>query len=233
MNKWSNFDPFVNKRSSLNVNPVTQCAPVAYLDPPHQSGGIAMTQVICKQAKLGAAKLVRASAVVAILVVSSGLASTQAAQAAAACPSGLVWAERWEGDTRCVSVSERNLNRKNRGLPAVGTVAKCRPGLVWAEEWEGDTRCVTLSERSVIGPNGGCNDPPEGGNRTLPAAYPLADPLCLIWACYRGKNGPPLAACGLGRSFEIALMAPANSLKSRLAGQKEPRHGAALLRQHY
>ena len=106
-----------------------------------------MTQVICKQAKLGAAKLVRASAVVAILVVGSGLATST--RAAAACPSGLVWAERWEGDTHCVSVSERNLNRKNRGLPAVGTVAKCRPGLVWAEEWEGDTRCVTLSERSV------------------------------------------------------------------------------------
>lgn len=68
---------------------------------------------------------------------------------ASACPSGLVWAEQWDGDTRCVSVSERNLNRKNRGLPAVGTVAKCRSGLVWAEEWEGDTRCVTVSERAV------------------------------------------------------------------------------------
>lgn len=68
---------------------------------------------------------------------------------AAACPSGLVWAEQWDGDTRCVSVSERNLNRKNRGLPAVGTVARCRTGLVWAEEWEGDTRCVTVAERAV------------------------------------------------------------------------------------
>ena len=68
---------------------------------------------------------------------------------AQACPSGLVWAERFEGDTSCVSVSERNLNRKNRGLTPVGTVAQCRPGLVWAEEWEGDTRCVTVSERDV------------------------------------------------------------------------------------
>lgn len=67
----------------------------------------------------------------------------------ARCPSGLVWAERWEGDTLCVSVSERNLNRRNRGLPPVGTVERCRPGLVWAEEWEGDTRCVTPSERDV------------------------------------------------------------------------------------
>ena len=36
---------------------------------------------------------------------------------AQACPSGLVWAEEWEGDTRCVTVSERDVNRKKRGLP--------------------------------------------------------------------------------------------------------------------
>jgi hypothetical protein len=77
------------------------------------------------------------------------LGAATPASAAAQCPSGLVWAERWDGDTRCVSVSERNLNRRNRNLPAVGTVATCRPGLVWAEEWEGDTRCVTVSERAV------------------------------------------------------------------------------------
>ena len=124
-----------------------------------------MKQVICKQAKLGAAKLVRASAVVAILVVGSVEAITTSAWAAAACPSGLVWAERWEGDTRCVSVSERNLNRKNRGLPAVGTVAKCRPGLVWAEEWGGDTRCVTVSERSVNRAKRGLPFRPDGGNK--------------------------------------------------------------------
>lgn len=89
----------------------------------------------------------------ALIAISFSLpmgATTPAFSAAAApCPTGLVWAERWEGDTKCVSVSERNLNRKNRGLPAVGTVAQCRPGLVWAEEWEGDTRCVTPAERSV------------------------------------------------------------------------------------
>ena len=45
------------------------------------------------------------------------------ASAAAQCPSGLVWAEQWDCDTRCVSVSERNLNRKNRGLTPAGTVA--------------------------------------------------------------------------------------------------------------
>jgi hypothetical protein len=77
------------------------------------------------------------------------LGAATPASAAAQCPSGLVWAERWDGDTKCVSVSERNLNRSNRNKPAVGTVAKCRPGLVWAEEWEGDTRCVTVSERDV------------------------------------------------------------------------------------
>jgi hypothetical protein len=77
------------------------------------------------------------------------IGATTPAISAATCPTGLVWAERWEGDTKCVSVSERNLNRKNRGKDPVGTVAKCRPGLVWAEEWEGDTRCVTVSERDV------------------------------------------------------------------------------------
>jgi len=84
----------------------------------------------------------------ALVAISFSLAMG-ATTPAAACPSGLDWAERWEGDTSCVSVSERNLNRKNRDLPPVGTVAQCRPGLVWAEEWEGDTRCVTVSERSV------------------------------------------------------------------------------------
>ena len=81
--------------------------------------------------------------------ISLPMGATTPAVSAAACPSGLVWAERWEGDTSCVSVSERNLNRKNRNLRPVGTVAQCRPGLVWAEEWEGDTRCVTVSERNV------------------------------------------------------------------------------------
>jgi hypothetical protein len=88
---------------------------------------------------------------VALIAISFSLTmgTTRSAVSAQACPTGLVWAEQWEGDTRCVSVSERNLNRKNRGLPAVGTVEQCRTGLVWAEEWEGDTRCVTPSERDV------------------------------------------------------------------------------------
>jgi hypothetical protein len=87
----------------------------------------------------------------ALIAISFSLSMGAATPAvsAPACPSGLVWAERWEGDTTCVSVSERNLNRKNRGLQPVGTVAQCRPGLVWAEEWEGDTRCVTVAERDV------------------------------------------------------------------------------------
>ena len=90
---------------------------------------------------------------IALIAISFSLAMGDTTPAVSAqakrCPSGLVWAERWEGDTRCVSVSERNLNRRNRGLPPVGTVARCRPGLVWAEEWEGDTRCVTPAERDV------------------------------------------------------------------------------------
>jgi hypothetical protein len=88
---------------------------------------------------------------VVLIAISFSLAmgATRPAVSAQACPTGLVWAEQWEGDTRCVSVSERNLNRKNRGLPPVGTVAQCRQGLVWAEEWEGDTRCVTEQERAV------------------------------------------------------------------------------------
>ena len=88
---------------------------------------------------------------VALIAISFSISMKTATPAASAtqCPSGLVWAEEWEGDTRCVSVSERNLNRRNRGLPPVGTVEQCRPGLVWAEEWEGDTRCVTPAERDV------------------------------------------------------------------------------------
>ena len=33
-------------------------------------------------------------------------------------PPVLSGPSEWDGDTRCVSVSERNLNRRNRGLPA-------------------------------------------------------------------------------------------------------------------
>ena len=39
---------------------------------------------------------------------------------AAPCPSGLVWRERFDGDTVCVSPAERDQNRRNRGLPVNG-----------------------------------------------------------------------------------------------------------------
>lgn len=42
--------------------------------------------------------------------------SGQAAQAAR-CPSGLVWRERFDGDTVCVGPPERDENRRRRGLP--------------------------------------------------------------------------------------------------------------------
>jgi hypothetical protein len=58
-----------------------------------------------------------AFALIAIPFSLSMGATTSAVRAAAApCPSGLVWAEEWEGDTRCVTVSERNVNRAKRGL---------------------------------------------------------------------------------------------------------------------
>ncbi|MGA9824099.1 MAG: hypothetical protein WBQ53_04530, partial [Methylocystis sp.] len=41
--------------------------------------------------------------------------SGQAAQAAP-CPSGLVWRERFDGDTVCVQPAERDANRRSRGL---------------------------------------------------------------------------------------------------------------------
>lgn len=90
-------------------------------------------------------------ALVALFAISSSFAIQAAtpANSQPRCPSGLVWAERWEGDTECVSPSERNLHRRGRGLAPVGTVERCRTGLVWAEEWEGDTRCVTPAERDV------------------------------------------------------------------------------------
>jgi hypothetical protein len=38
-------------------------------------------------------------------------------KAAKLCPSGLVWRERFDGDTVCVSPQERDANRRRRGLP--------------------------------------------------------------------------------------------------------------------
>src|SRR5262249_17054747 len=36
---------------------------------------------------------------------------------AALCRSGLVWRERFDGDTVCVTPAERDANRRRRGLP--------------------------------------------------------------------------------------------------------------------
>jgi len=68
-------------------------------------------------------------------------------QPAALCPSGLVWRERFDGDTVCVLPGERDANRRARGLPPVAAAAACPSGLVWRERFDGDTVCVTPAER--------------------------------------------------------------------------------------
>jgi hypothetical protein len=63
------------------------------------------------------------------------------------CPSGLVWRERFDGDTVCVTPGERDDNRRRRGLPV--SVSNCPAGLVWREQYDGDTFCVTPVERDA------------------------------------------------------------------------------------
>ena len=63
------------------------------------------------------------------------------------CPSGLVWRERFDGDTVCVTPGERDNNRRRRGLPV--TASTCPSGLVWREQFDGDTFCVTPTERDA------------------------------------------------------------------------------------
>jgi hypothetical protein len=55
---------------------------------------------------------------VVLIAISFSLAmgATRPAVSAQACPTGLVWAEEWEGDTRCVTEQERAVNRAKRGL---------------------------------------------------------------------------------------------------------------------
>ncbi len=67
---------------------------------------------------------------------------------AARCPSGLVWRERFDGDTVCVLPGERDANRRKRGL-ATGPASACPSGLVWREQFDGDTVCVTPTERDA------------------------------------------------------------------------------------
>lgn len=71
-----------------------------------------------------------------------------AAKTAAPCPSGLVWRERFDGDTVCVLPGERDANRRNRGL-STGPASACPSGLVWRERFDGDTVCVTPLERDT------------------------------------------------------------------------------------
>jgi hypothetical protein len=68
--------------------------------------------------------------------------------AATACPPGLVWRERFDGDTVCVLPGERDANRRKRGL-TVGPASACPSGLVWRERFDGDTVCVTPLERDA------------------------------------------------------------------------------------
>jgi hypothetical protein len=74
------------------------------------------------------------------------LCQRPAPQAATRCPSGLVWRERFDGDTVCVLPGERDENRRRRGL-AIGQASLCPSGLVWRERFDGDTVCVTPLER--------------------------------------------------------------------------------------
>jgi hypothetical protein len=67
---------------------------------------------------------------------------------AASCSSGLVWRERFDGDTVCVLPGERDANRRRRGLP-VGPASACPSGLVWRERFDGDTVCVSPAERDA------------------------------------------------------------------------------------
>jgi hypothetical protein len=64
------------------------------------------------------------------------------------CPQGLVWRERFDGDTVCVLPGERDANRRKRGL-SVGSATACPQGLVWREQFDGDTVCVTPLERDA------------------------------------------------------------------------------------
>ena len=64
------------------------------------------------------------------------------------CPQGLVWRERFDGDTVCVLPGERDANRRKRGL-SVGGATACPQGLVWREQFDGDTVCVTPLERDA------------------------------------------------------------------------------------
>ena len=70
------------------------------------------------------------------------------ARVAARCPSGLVWRERFDGDTVCVLPGERDENRRKRGL-ATAPASQCPSGLVWRERFDGDTVCVTPLERDA------------------------------------------------------------------------------------
>jgi hypothetical protein len=67
------------------------------------------------------------------------------ASAAAPCPSGLVWRERFAGDYLCVPPDERY--RLENGY--------CRAGYVWRERFNGDAVCVPPAERYRLA-NGYC-----------------------------------------------------------------------------
>jgi hypothetical protein len=92
----------------------------------------------------------RSARILAALPVLFGvLGIGDASAAGAACPSGLVWRERFDGDTICVLPGERDANRHRRGLPASAPPSACPSGLVWRERFDGDTVCVTPLERDA------------------------------------------------------------------------------------
>src|SRR5258708_39053332 len=61
-----------------------------------------------------------------------------AAHAAKLCPSGLVWRERFDGDTVCVLPGERDHNRRRRGR-ATEPAPLCPSGLLARERFASDS----------------------------------------------------------------------------------------------
>jgi hypothetical protein len=88
------------------------------------------------------------------------------------CPTGLVWRERFDGDTVCVLPAERDANRRQRGLPVgAGQPANfCPTGTVWRERFDGDTVCVLPAERDA-----------NRRQRGLPVGAASTCPSGLVW----------------------------------------------------
>ncbi|MER6316592.1 hypothetical protein ABT237_22915 [Streptomyces sp. NPDC001581] len=67
------------------------------------------------------------------------------------CKPGYVWADSFDGDSRCVTPADRQAfhDRNPHRQPGGGAYgpSTCEPGYVWRERFDGDTECVTPGER--------------------------------------------------------------------------------------